>query len=109
MLVASLPLIDGTLLMPRILSNATDAPYLGEAAVLFALTRMPVEGMEIVKGGSIPRIVHIFLAVYIGFGLYSFLVKSLPFAAGDDVNRNRMSRFHQFRLYTQGSRLGLLI
>jgi hypothetical protein len=73
MLVASWPLIDGTLLMPRILSNATDAPYLGEAGVLFALTRTPVGGMEIVKGGLIPRIVYVFLVIYIGVGFLLIL------------------------------------
>ena len=35
------PLPGGTLLLPRLLSNATDAPYLGEAAVLYLLSRQP--------------------------------------------------------------------
>ncbi|HET7843939.1 MAG TPA: hypothetical protein VFL14_07300 [Xanthomonadales bacterium] len=40
-LLAALPMPDGTLLVPRLLSNAVDAPYTGEAALLFALTRTP--------------------------------------------------------------------
>lgn len=38
-LLAAWPLPNGALLGPRIVSNAIDAPYTGEAAVLFALTR----------------------------------------------------------------------
>lgn len=41
-LAASWPLPDGTLLMPRLLSNLSDAPYVGEAAMLFSFTRTPV-------------------------------------------------------------------
>jgi hypothetical protein len=40
-LVASWPLPDGTLLGARMLSNLSDAPYVGEAALLFTLTRRP--------------------------------------------------------------------
>lgn len=48
-LAAAWPLPNGTLLVPRLLSNFSDAPYLGEAATLFALTRpavLPVQGGE---------------------------------------------------------------
>lgn len=72
-LIASWPLADGTLLMPRILSNATDAPYIGETGVLFALTRMPVGDVEIVKGTTIPSIVYVFLAIYILGGILLIL------------------------------------
>ncbi len=69
MLVASWPLPDGTLAVPRILSNATDAPYLGEAAILFNLTRMPYGSVELTAGRTIPWVVHIALAVLTGVGL----------------------------------------
>jgi hypothetical protein len=49
-LAACWPLPDGTLLGPRILSSAVDAPYLGEAAILSFLTQQPVEGMTITTG-----------------------------------------------------------
>ena len=69
MLVTSWPLPNGTRLFPRLLSNAADAPYLGEAAILFNLTRLPAEGVPIQTGGSLPGFVLIFLTLQIGFGL----------------------------------------
>jgi hypothetical protein len=69
MLVTSWPLPNGTRLLPRLFSNAADAPYLGEAAILFNLTRLPAEGVPIKTGGSIPGFVLIFLALQFGFGL----------------------------------------
>ena len=62
------PLADGTLLGPRILSNAADSPYLGEAAILFCLTRQPAGTVSITKGGSIPIFVYILLTCYLGIG-----------------------------------------
>jgi hypothetical protein len=69
MLVTSWPLPNGNLLLPRMLSNAADAPYLGEAAILFNLTRLPAEGVSIKTGGSMPGFVLICLALQFGFGL----------------------------------------
>ena len=69
MLVTAWPLPDGTRLVPRLLSNATDAPYLGEAGILFNLTRLPAERVAIKTGGSLPGFVWIFLALQLGFGL----------------------------------------
>ena len=69
MLVTSWPLANGRLLLPRMLSNAADAPYLGEAAILFNLTRLPAEGVSIKTGGSMPWFVIICLALQFGFGL----------------------------------------
>jgi len=69
MLVTSWPLPNGTRLFPRLLSNAADAPYLGEAAILFNLTRMPAENIQVQTGGSIPKFVLIFLALQISIGL----------------------------------------
>jgi hypothetical protein len=40
-LMASWPVPDGRLLVPRFLSNLSDAPYTGESALLFSLTRQP--------------------------------------------------------------------
>ncbi len=68
-LVAAWPLPNGTLLVPRLLSNFSDAPYLGEAATLFALTRPAV--LPIQQDGSaagLPGIVYLALAWFIGFG-----------------------------------------
>jgi hypothetical protein len=69
MLVTSWPLPNGTLLFPRLLSDATEAPYIGEAGILFNLTRLPPEGTPIKTGGSIPGFVLIFLTIQLGIGL----------------------------------------
>jgi hypothetical protein len=69
MLVTSWPLPNGTRLFPRLLSNTADAPYLGEAGILFNLTRLPMEGTPVKTGGSIPGFVWIFLALQFGMGL----------------------------------------
>ena len=69
MLVASWPLPNGTLALPRLLSNAADAPYLGEAAILFNLTRTPVGTVEVTAGGAIPPVVYLLLALGVAAGL----------------------------------------
>lgn len=81
MLAASWPLPDGTLLLPRLLSSSTDAPYLGEACILFNLTRQPVEGVTVKQGGSIPFLVYAILATYAGASLLVLL------AAGQRLRR----------------------
>ncbi len=76
---ASWPLPNRTLLLPRLLSNAADAPLLGETGILFILTREPVEGFPVKTGGSIPGVVFLGLAVQllIGFGLLGLSYFSL--------------------------------
>jgi hypothetical protein len=69
MLVTSWPLPNGNLLLPRLLSNAADAPNLGEAGILFNLTRLPVEGVSVKTGGSMPGFVLIWLVLQFGCGL----------------------------------------
>jgi hypothetical protein len=69
MLVTSWPLPNGTRLFPRLLSNAVDAPYIGEAAILFNLTRLPADGIPIKTGGTLPKFVLIFLTAQIALGL----------------------------------------
>jgi hypothetical protein len=63
------PLPDGTLAGPRLLSNAVDAPYLGEACILYILTRQPQPGVAIVaaRGGPTP-FVYVMLALYSALG-----------------------------------------
>lgn len=77
MLVASWPLPDGTLAVPRVLSNTTDAPYLGETAILFSLTRMPHGSVELTTGRTIPLVVYIALAVLTGVGLLLIVIALL--------------------------------
>ncbi len=70
-LVSAWPLLDGTLLIPRLLSNLSDAPYVGETALLFNFTRQPINtdnGKEFEK--QLPLFVYIVLSVYLLLGCY---------------------------------------
>lgn len=69
MYAASWPLPGGHLLIPRLFSDATDAPYLGEAGILYALTRQPMNGVPIKRGGSIPSFTWIVIGTQIIVGL----------------------------------------
>jgi hypothetical protein len=58
----SYPLADDSLLVPRLLSNASDAPLLGESALLFVLTRETVIAQHQTKS-YIPGSVILFLSI----------------------------------------------
>ncbi len=73
------PLLDGTLVVPRVLSDSVDAPYLGEAAILFCLTRRTVGGLPEIRGGSLPGCVYMMLAGYFGAGLVLAPIAVLEF------------------------------
>jgi hypothetical protein len=78
-MISMWPLPNGTLLGPRFLSNLSDAPYLGEAAVLFALTRKPVNVEEVIEEVKTPGFVYtgILFFVCIGFiGILSTIIKT---------------------------------
>ena len=68
-IVTSWPLPDGTLLGPRIFSNLSDAPYIGEAAILFNFTRRPVVENIISHRGNIPLAVYFGLLFFAGPGM----------------------------------------
>lgn len=74
MLATSWPLPHITRLIPRLLSNAADAPHLGEAGILFNLTRLPAPGVTITPGGTLPWFVVIVLALQIGIGLVLLVI-----------------------------------
>src|SRR5690606_24821270 len=69
LVAASWPLPDGTLALPRAFSHAADAPYLGEAGILYFLTVQPAPGVPVVRGGSASGLVYFGLFVYLGLGL----------------------------------------
>jgi hypothetical protein len=73
----SWPMPDGMMTIPRLLSNMSDAPYIGEAAVLFALTRTPAEGVRIIKGRKLPYCVYFMLVFYLGAGMLFVLATVL--------------------------------
>ncbi len=64
-LAMSWPLPNGALAGARILSNASDAPYLGEAGMLFIFTRQPLPGFAEVKGGRLSGCVCVILCAYL--------------------------------------------
>lgn len=84
------PLPDGTLFVPRILSNASHAPYLGEAAIVFALTRPTPVQMKVRQGGSIPGIAYLALLCYLGIGLAA-AVSAIRGFAGWRKNKPQLS------------------
>lgn len=69
LIAASWPLPNGTLLIPRALSSATDAPYLGEACILYNLTRQPANHVSIKTGSSIPLFAYACLTFYLVMGI----------------------------------------
>ncbi|WNC67260.1 hypothetical protein RI845_12100 [Thalassotalea nanhaiensis] len=71
-LVASWPLPNGTLMIPRLLSNLSDAPYLGETALLFVLTRKALIKSEDSQEVYLPPFVYLFLTFYILSGAAIF-------------------------------------
>jgi hypothetical protein len=70
MAAASWTLPDGTLLLPRLVSHASDAPYLGEAGILYFLTVQPATEVQLaqdyVPAMGIPPLARIGLLVYFG-------------------------------------------
>lgn len=77
MVATSWPLPDGTLLLPRTVSSAADAPYLGESAIMYFLALPPADGVPIVRGGEISGLVVIALLVYFGVSLLGFMAVAL--------------------------------
>ncbi len=68
-LAFSWPLPNGVLLLPRLLSNAADAPLLGEAGILYNLTRQPAAGFPVRSGGKIPAICFVILTLQLATGV----------------------------------------
>ena len=66
----SWPLPDGTLLLPRMLSNMSDAPYLGESSMIFALSRKAIEKNIVQSNRKTPWIVYAEVILFICMGLY---------------------------------------
>jgi hypothetical protein len=69
---ASWTLPGGTLLFPRLASHASEAPYLGEAAILCFLTVQPARGATIVAGAGLPGLARIGLLVFFGAPLLAW-------------------------------------
>ncbi|MCP4454347.1 MAG: hypothetical protein GY809_23050 [Planctomycetes bacterium] len=101
-LISTWPLAHGTLLGPRVLSNLSEAPYLGEAATLFAFSHQPQTPGPATPAASLPR------SVYVGLGLFFLAGFYGPVAAMTTVRRwHRESE--QRHVYAPGIQGGLWI
>ena len=69
--VGELP--NGVLAMPRLLSNLSDAPMLGEAAILWQLSIQAEKGFPVKSGGSVPAYSYIVLTTVFLFGAWQLL------------------------------------
>lgn len=66
--VASWPLSNETLLAPRILSDLSDAPCVGESALLFSLAWRPVVETDAGESSRLPPIVYFAILFCFGVG-----------------------------------------
>ena len=79
MLATVVELPNGVLAMPRLLSNLSDAPMLGEAAILWQLSIQPEKGFPVKTGASIPAYVYIILISAFLFGTWRILAAGYNF------------------------------
>ncbi|SPE59321.1 membrane hypothetical protein [Verrucomicrobia bacterium] len=61
LLATAVELPNGMLAVPRLLSNLSEAPLLGEAAILWQLSIQPEKGFAIKQGGRLPAYVYFVL------------------------------------------------
>jgi hypothetical protein len=64
---------NGMLAVPRLLSNLSDAPMLGEAGILWQLSTQPQKGFPVKTGGSVPAYVYIVLLSVFLFGAWRIM------------------------------------
>jgi hypothetical protein len=79
MLITTWELPTGVLAAPRILSNVSDAPFLGEAAILWLLSIQPESGFPIKTGGAIPPYVYVVAVSMLVLGTWLVLQASWKF------------------------------
>jgi len=73
MLVTTWELPNGVLAAPRLLSNMSDAPLLGEASILWLLSIQPEKGFAVKTGGVVPSYVYIVMAGMLLIGAWLIL------------------------------------
>lgn len=86
-ILASWPLPSGRLLVPSLLSDLADAPFLGEAALAFIFSR-PMAVTSNAGERSTPKLVYVILASTASLGLV-FLISGLRLLLGAPRNRAR--------------------
>jgi hypothetical protein len=72
---------NGTLALPRVLSNLSDAPMLGEAAILWLLSIQPEKGFPVKAGGSVPTFVYIVIIGALLLGMWRMVAAIETFTA----------------------------
>jgi hypothetical protein len=97
-LAASWPLPDGTRLGPRMFSNLSEAPYVGEAALLFSLTRLPLVEGGTPSDGFVPASVYFGILFYLVCGALLvwravFLVRRWRKSAGSPIPQPSLQLF----------------
>jgi hypothetical protein len=70
LLATIVELPNGALAVPRLLSNLSDAPLVGEAAILWQLSIQPEKGFPIRTGGAVPLYVYVVLGALLLFGIW---------------------------------------
>ena len=79
LLTTAWELPNGTLLVPRVLSNFSDAPLVGEAAILWQLTVEPQKGFPVKSGGKAPPYVYVVLIAVVLLGAWRVLESFVVF------------------------------
>jgi hypothetical protein len=98
LITANLPLLDGTLLTARYLSNATHAKYTGEASLLFSFTRMPQDTPIFAKDVEMPPIVYFMIALYVLIGIIMVVSGFLTLRQWRKTSSTKVFRFQKVQL-----------
>lgn len=77
MLATVWELPDGSLAVPRLLSNLSDAPLLGEASILWLLSIQPEKGFPVKTGGAIPAYAWVVIIGALTFGIWRIVAALL--------------------------------
>lgn len=67
---------NGTMPLPRMLSSLADAPYLGQAAILFSMTRQPTGPVTQPTGKKMPALVWLVVGFALLIGFAQIIVSS---------------------------------
>jgi len=73
LLATAWELPNGVLAVPRLLSDLSDAPMLGEAAILWQLTTQPEKGFPVKTGGRVPVYVYVVIIGALLLGTWRIL------------------------------------
>jgi len=87
MVASVVELPNGVLAVPRLFSSLSDAPLLGEAAILWQLSIQPEKGFPFKEGGGIPACVYVVLVGMFALGAWRILESIMTFRAmrGEEV------------------------